>query len=112
MSEYIRDNNIDLSDYSSFNVFFTYNGTLTLFEESQTNCGSQFHVAIYRMEKLRQLNSVKKMAFVFIEELAHYFLRITDETLIKYKVTEIINYFWSDFTIEEAKGWGLNGLEQ
>ena len=64
------------------------------------------------MEKLRQLNSVKKMAFVFIEELAHYFLRITDETLIKYKVTEIINYFWSDFTIEEAKGWGLNGLEQ
>lgn len=110
MAEYIKDNSIDLSDYSSFNVFFTYNGTLTLFEERQGNCGSQFHVAIYRMEKLRQLNSHKMMVFVFVEELAHYFLRISDETVIKYKVTEILNYFLPDFTIEEVKGWGLNGL--
>lgn len=111
MSRYISNNNIDLTNYSSFNIFFTYDGTLTLYEETNSNCGSQFHVAIYRMTKLRELTSIRLMLFVFIEEMAHYFLRISDETLIKHKVTEIMQLALPNFTIEEAKGWGLNGLQ-
>lgn len=112
ISCYIIDQHIDLSDYSSCNVFFTYDGSFTVEEEKTTNCGAQFHIAPYRMEPLRYLNSVKIMLFVFVEELAHYFLRISDETIIKYKVAEILRYVLPSFTIEEVKGYGLNGLEK
>ena len=108
--EYILKNNIDLSDYYKLNIFFTYSGELTLLAEKDTQCGSQFHVAIYRMEKLRRLNSERLILLVFIEEMAHYFLRIYDETIIKYKVEEIMRYISPNFTLDELKGFGLNGL--
>lgn len=111
VSEYVEKHSIDLSDYFTLNVFFTYDGSISFKEESNSNCGSQFHVALYRMAKLRTLplkNST--MLFVYIEELAHYFLRISDETIIKYKVAEIMRYIMPDFTDEEMKSWGLNGL--
>lgn len=111
MSEYVSDNSIDLSDYFTLNVFFTEDGSISFSEESSANCGSQFHLALYRMGKLRSLpDKYKKMLFVFIEELAHYFLRIADETIIKYKVAEILRYILPSFTDEEMKNWGLNGL--
>ena len=50
------------------------------------------------------------MLFVFIEELAHYFLRISDETIIKYRVADILRYILPNFTDDEMKKWGLNGL--
>jgi len=111
MANYVINNSIDLSDYFTLNVFFTYDGTITFSEETNTNCGSQFHVAMYRMEKIRSLpDKYKKMLFFFIEELAHYFLRISNETIIKYKVSEILRYILPSFTDEEMKTWGLNGL--
>lgn len=108
--EYILKNNIDLSDYYKLNIFFTYSGELTFLAEKDTQCGSQFHVAIYRMEKLRRLNSERLILLVFVEEMAHYFLRIYDETIIKYKVEEIMRYISPNFTLDELKGFGLNGL--
>lgn len=111
MSEYVSDISIDLSDYFTLNVFFTEDGTISFSEESSTNCGSQFHLALYRMEKLRSLpEKYKKMLFIFIEELAHYFLRISDETIVKYKVADILRYILPSFTDDEMKKWGLNGL--
>lgn len=113
MSEYVRDNAIDLTDYFTLNVFFSEDGTLSFSEKSDSNCGSQFHLALYRMSKMRTLpDKYKKMLFVYIEELAHYFLRISDETIIKYKVAEILRYVLPSFTDEEMKSWGLNGLEK
>ena len=112
MSEYVRDNAIDLSDYFTLNVFFTDDGTIAFTENSDTNCGSQFHLALYRMGKLRTLpDKYTKMLFVYIEELAHYFLRISDETIIKYRVADILRYVLPNFTDEEMKSWGLNGLQ-
>lgn len=108
--EYVSNNNIDLSDYFKLNIFFTYSGELTFLADDDKQCGSQFHLAIYRMEKLRRLKSHRLMLFVFIEELAHYFLRIYDETVMKYKVEEIMKYISPDFTLDELKGFGLNGL--
>lgn len=111
MSEYVSNNSIDLSNYFTLNVFFTEDGTISFSEESSANCGSQFHLALYRMEKLRSLpEKYKKMLFVFIEELAHYFLSISDETIIKYRVADILRYILPNFTDEEMKKWGLNGL--
>lgn len=112
MSEYVRDHAVDLSDYFTLNIFFTEDGTISFSEESDSNCGSQFHLALYRMGKMRTLpDKYTKMLFVYIEELAHYFLRISDETLIKYKVADILRYVLPNFTDEEMKSWGLNGLE-
>lgn len=111
MSEYVSNNSIDLSNYFTLNVFFTEDGTISFSEESCANCGSQFHLALYRMEKLRSLpEKYKKMLFVFIEELAHYFLRTSDETIIKYRVADILRYILPNFTDDEMKKWGLNGL--
>lgn len=112
VSNYVLNNSIDLSDYFTLNVFFTDDGTIAFSEEKESNCGSQFHVAVYRMGKMRTLpDKYKRMLFVFIEELAHYFLRISDETIIKYRVAEILRYILPSFTDDEMKNWGLNGLE-
>ena len=44
------------------------------------------------------------MMFVFVEELSHYFLRIYDETLIKHKVSEMIQYVIPEFDLNDMKG--------
>lgn len=110
MGAYIADKKINLMDLFTLNIFFTYNGTMSFVENSAGNCGSQFYLALYRMEKLRQLNSDVLMLFVYIEELAHYLLRISNETFVKYKVSEIMRYIVPDFQMEDVKGYGLNGL--
>lgn len=110
VSEYVHDNNIDLTDYFVLNVFFTYDGTISFTENDTKTCGSQFHVALYRMEKLRALHSYYMMIFTFIEELAHYFLREYNETVIKYKVEEIMRYIYPDFKLEGLARFKLNGL--
>lgn len=110
VSKHLEHDAIDLSDYFKLNVFFTDNGTISFYESDDRNNGAQIYMAIYRMKKLRKINADVFMLFVFIEELAHYFWRIYDETQIKYKVVEIINYVVPNLTIEQVKGWGLNGL--
>lgn len=49
--------------------------------------------------------------FVYIEELTHYFWRIYDETIVKYKVVEILNDVVPNLSIEDLKGCGLNGID-
>ena len=102
--------NINLTDFYKLNVFFTEKGSISFHENDERNNGSQIYMAIYRMMKLRKLNSSVFTLFVFIEELAHYFWREYDETAVKYKVVEIINHSVPNLTIEDVKGWGLNGL--
>lgn len=110
VAKHLEHDCIDLSDYFVLNVFFTEDGTISFHENDDKNNGSQIYMAIYRMNKLRKINVNVFMLFVFIEELAHYYWRMYDETEIKYKVVEIINYIVPNLTIEQVKGWGLNGL--
>lgn len=110
VAKHLEHDRIDLSDYFVLNVFFTEDGTISFHENDDRNNGSQIYMAIYRMKKLRKINANVFMLFVFIEELAHYFWRIYDETAIKYKIVEIINYIVPNLTIDDVKGWGLNGL--
>lgn len=110
VSRHLKHDEIDLSDYFILNVFFTEDGSISFHENNESNNGSQIYMAIYRMNKLRRINVSIFTLFVYIEELAHYFWRIYDETEIKYKVVEIMNYIVPGLTIEDVKGWGLNGL--
>lgn len=110
VAKHLDHDNIDLTDYFVLNVFFTADGSISFHENNEKNNGSQIYMAIYRMNKLRKINSDLFMLFVFIEELTHYYWRIYDETVVKYKVAEIINYIVPNLTIEQVKGWGLNGL--
>ena len=48
--------------------------------------------------------------FVYIEELTHYFWRISDETIVKHKVIKIMQSLIPDFSVDSVKGWGLDGL--
>ena len=91
-------------------MLFTEDGSISFHEDDDRNNGSQIYMAIYRMKKLRKINANVFMLFVFIEELAHYYWRMYDETEIKYKVVEIINYIVPSLKIDDVKGWGLNGL--
>jgi hypothetical protein len=110
VAKHLQHDNIDLSDYFVLNVLFTEDGSISFHEDDDRNNGSQIYMAIYRMKKLRKINANVFMLFVFIEELAHYYWRMYDETEIKYKVVEIINYIVPSLKIDDVKGWGLNGL--
>ena len=110
VAERLRYDNIDLSTYYTLNVFFTYDGTVSFFEKKEGNCGSQFHIALYRMEPLRRYNSKILMLFIFLEEMVHYFWRIFDETDVKYKIEEIIKDIIPEFTLEDMKEFKLFGL--
>lgn len=110
VAKHLEHDKIDLSDYFVLNVIFTENGSISFHEDDDRNNGSQIYMAIYRMNKLRKINANIFMLFVFVEELAHYYWRMYDETAIKYKVVEIINYIVPNLTIDDVKGWGLNGL--
>lgn len=107
---HLKNDKVNLSDYFVLNVIFTEDGTISFHEEDEYNNGMQIYMAIYRMKKLRKINADIFLLFVYIEELAHYFWRMYDETEIKYKVVEIINYIVPSLSIEDVKGWGLNGL--
>lgn len=110
VAKHLEHDKIDLSDYFVLNVIFTEDGSISFHEDDDRNNGSQIYMAIYRMNKLRKINANIFMLFVFVEELAHYYWRMYDETAIKYKVVEIINYIVPNLTIDDVKGWGLNGL--
>lgn len=102
---------IDLSDYHVFNIFFTMEGELKLYEKEPSNRGSQFHVAIYRMKQIRELNSECAMMFVFLEEMVHYFWRSADEAFVKNKVVEIMKIIIPNFSINYmTERWNLNEI--
>ena len=103
--EYINDYNIDLVGSEKLNIVFTNDGSFSFVEKDNSVYGSQFQLIIYNMNKIRSTNyNYIIMLFVFIEELAHYLLRIYDEILIKQKVAEIIQYAIPDFDLNDMKG--------
>lgn len=106
----LEQDGIDLPSYYTLNVFFTEDGSISFHENDERNNGLQIYMVIYRMNKIRKINSCAFTIFVYIEELVHYFWRIYDETAIKYKVLELTNYVIPSLTIDDVKGWGLNGL--
>lgn len=111
VANHLEKDNIDLSDFYGLNIIFTDMGSMSFHENDEGNNGSQVYFAIYRMKKLRKINSNVFTMFVFIEELTHYFWRIYDETKVKYKVVEILNDVVPNLTIDDLKGCGLNGIE-
>ena len=82
--------NINLTVFHSFNIIFTLNGEISLYEKSPTNRGHQFSLAMYRMEPIRELKSEYAMMFIFLEEMVHYFWQSADEEFVKNKVVEIV----------------------
>lgn len=110
VANHIVKDQIDLSDYYSLNLFFTENGSISFHDELDNVNGMQIYMAIYKMNQIRRKKMAAFSMFVYIEELAHYFWRISDETIIKHKVVEIMQDLAPDFSIDIPKGWGLNGL--
>lgn len=107
----IMKDNIDLSKFHVFNIFFTLTGEITIYEESETNRGSQFHVAVYRMKQIRELHSEYAMMFIFLEEMVHYFWQSSDEAFVKNKVVEIMKIIIPNFSLNYmTERWSLNGI--
>lgn len=111
VANHLVNDNINLETYFSLNIIFTEMGVFSFHENNECNNGSQFYSAIYRMGKLRKINNNVFTMFVYIEELTHYFWRIYDETIVKYKVVEILNDVVPNLSIEDLKGCGLNGID-
>ena len=110
--EYIQNNNIYLDDYFSFNIIFTSNGSFAFEENNDKTLGYQFQLAIYNMDKIRKFKDNEMMLFVFLEELCHYFFRISDEKDVKYRAEEIFKIFHPTFNLDEFTGrYLLNGFQ-
>lgn len=110
--EYIQNANISLDDYFAFNVIFTEDGLFAFKNDICNSLGQQFQLAIYDMNKLRNLKDNEMMLFVFLEELCHYFFRISDEKAVKYKVEEIFKIFHPTFELNGLRRrYSLNGFQ-
>lgn len=101
---------IDLSTLYTLNVFFVEEEVTFSYENNTQTLGNQFHLATYRMSKLRNYNSDVLTAVIFAEELVHYYWRIFDETFVKHKIVEILNDMYPKLTIDVLKKLGMNGL--
>lgn len=101
---------IDLSTLYTLNVLFIEEEFAFSYEGNIGTFGNQFHLATYRMSKLRDYNSDVFMSIIFVEELTHYYWKIFDETIVKYKVVEILNDMFPKLTIHMLKEIGMNGL--
>lgn len=110
--EYIQRNNISLNDHFAFNVIFTEDGSFAFEEDGNGTLGNQFQLATYNISRLRSLNDSEMTLFVFLEELCHYFFRISDEKAVKYKVEEIFKIFHPTFDLNNLrKRYSLNGFQ-
>lgn len=110
VANHIEKDKIDLSDYYCLNLFFTENGSISFHDNLDNVNGMQIYMAVYKMKRLREMNTAAFSMFVYVEELTHYFWRISDETIVKHKVVEIMQDLVPAFSIDAVKGWGLNGL--
>ena len=98
-------------DLDGLIVFFTLNGDLNLYEDTTSGCGVHFGMVVYIMERIREKNDDIFTIFAFIEEMAHHYWHISDETIVKYKVEEIMQQMYSNFTLDYMRErWKLNGL--
>lgn len=106
----IKDN-IKNEDLDGLAIFFTLNGDLTLYEDTTTGCGLHFSMSVYIMERIRKRNDDIFTMFTFIEEMAHHYWHISDETIVKYKVEEIMKHIYPNFTLDYMRErWNINGL--
>lgn len=110
VNNHLMIDKIDLSTLYTLNVFFIEEEITFSYEGNTGTCGNQFHLATYRMNKIRGYKSDVFTAIIFAEELVHYYWRIFDETIVKYKVVEILNDMYPKLTIEMLKNLGMNGL--
>ena len=110
VNNHLMIDKIDLSTLYTLNVFFIEEEITFSYEGNTGTCGNQFHLATYRMNKIRGYKSDVFTAIIFAEELVHYYWRIFDETIVKYKVVEILNDIYPKLTIEMLKNLGMNGL--
>lgn len=102
---------IENDDLDGLIVFFTLNGDLTLYEETTSGYGLHFGMAVHMMERIRKEKNDVFTHFVFIEEMAHHYWHISDERKVKYKVEEIMQHMYSNFTLDYMRErWSLNGL--
>lgn len=110
VADHLKKEKINLNNHQLVNIIFTENGEIVFYEDIETVTGIQMSVIAYMMNKIRKLDSLTILTIVYIEELVHFFWRIYDETEVKYKVVEIIRDIIPEFTIEDMKGMGFNGL--
>ena len=90
--------NTDFSKLNRINVIFTNDGSFSmntkdkpLFSFTDT-CGYYFKLAVYPLEVLHKKGKNSITLFAFTEELVHHFWNIEDESLVKYKVLDVLNY--------------------
>jgi len=106
----LQKDGIPKTDLTVVNVVFTRDGCFSISESSMITYGFHFSLAVYALESLKKTNDARFILTTFIEELAHHYWRIEDETAVKYKVVEIASNVTPDITIDYLKGCGVNGL--
>lgn len=110
IAEKLDEEHISNQQLTNVNAIFTKDGSFSMEEEVKTTLGLHFSLAIYALESLRKINNEYLLLVTFVEELVHHYWRIEDETMVKYKVLEIVQKIDPKIDIDMLKGWGVNGL--
>jgi len=64
------------------------------------------------MDRLRNYKNSDIILFTFLEELCHYFFRISDEKEVKYRVEEIFKIYYPAFDLNQfISRYPLNGFQ-
>ncbi|MBK5424727.1 hypothetical protein [Bacillus sp. TH30] len=93
------------ADYSKLPMvfaLFTRDGKFTILPDGD-EVGTRINFIIYGVSVWRELKCTDiKLRTVFLEELCHHFWNIEDEEIVKYKVVELYNrYYSTELTIND-----------
>ncbi len=99
VADQLEKENLDISGRMSINCIFSESDSFTyiMSEDSLASC---IMVAFYPLNKLVPLVGSNLLFTVLCEELCHLIWNIRDETLINYKVLEVLKNINEDLTLE------------
>lgn len=99
VADQLEKENLDISGRMSINCVFSESDSFTyiMSEDSLASC---IMVAFYPLNKLVPLVGDNLLYTALCEELCHLFWNIRDETLINYKVLDVLKNIVEDLTLE------------
>lgn len=101
LSIQLQKENINISNLHSVNILFLSDGNFSIQNTRNGFAGCTTSVIIYVMNVIRSWNDANKVIAVFLEELAHHFWNIEDESIVKHKVLEIMRNININLNMED-----------
>lgn len=98
----LKKDKIEFKNLHKVTAIITKDGEFTLSISDKNTLGIRVCLAVYAVERWRKLNfNDNQILLVILEELCHHYWNIENETIVKYKVYNIIKNIFPGTTFEQ-----------